>query len=71
MSVLWVILDLSVKHLYESYVPERKRDSSTKDGNHKMQWLRAATNTALKVRPTFDKDYMKTTSGQCGLRRSD
>ena len=36
ISVLWVIIDLSVKHLYESYVPQRKGDSFTKDGDHKM-----------------------------------
>ena len=30
-----VVLDLGVKHLYESFVPQRKGDSFTKDGNHK------------------------------------
>ena len=34
ISVLWIILDLGVKHLYESCEPERKGDSFTEDGNH-------------------------------------
>lgn len=35
INVLWIILDLGVKHLYESCVPERKGDSFMKDGIHK------------------------------------